>query len=84
MPTSDKFFITKLNKPMIMITNNKILIVFALSVLASCAQKQKKETVVQSSIKVTVQEITAQDRPEVLNYSGSIEADNTVSLLPDE
>jgi RND family efflux transporter MFP subunit len=80
MQTSHKLFITKLNKPMIMITSNKILIVFALSALASCGQKQKKETHVQSTIKVTVQEITAQDRPEVLNYSGSIEADNTVSL----
>ena len=63
-----------------MITLYKILIVLILSVLISCGQKKEQETDVKSSIKVTVQEIQATMQPEVLNYSGSIEADNTVSL----
>ncbi len=63
-----------------MITLNRILIVLILSVLISCGQKQEQATEIRPTIKVAVQEIEASDRPEVLNYSGSIEADNTVSL----
>ena len=63
-----------------MFTLNRIVFVFTLSALVSCAHKEEKANKAQPAIKVAVQEITAKDRPEVLNYPGSIEADNTVSL----
>lgn len=63
-----------------MITLNRIFIVLILSVLISCGRKKEKSVDVKPAIKVAVQEIQATDRPEVLNYPGSIEADNTVSL----
>ena len=63
-----------------MITLNRILIVLIISVLISCGHKQEQATDPRPAIKAAVQEITAKDRPEVLNYHGSIEAANTVSL----
>ena len=48
-------------------------------ILASCSQKKEvvKETVIP---KVTVKQIKKTSKNEVLNYSGTIEADNIVSL----
>ena len=63
-----------------MITLNRILMVLTLSVLIACGHKQEQATDVRPAIKVAVQEIATKDQVEVLNYPGSIEADNTVSL----
>ncbi|GIZ07578.1 MexH family multidrug efflux RND transporter periplasmic adaptor subunit [Flavobacterium sp. UMI-01] len=49
--------------------------------MVSCSEKKENETVEQTIIpKVTVKKIDTNTEPEVLNYSGTIEADNTVSL----
>ncbi len=53
--------------------------VLALPVLASCGHQQPG-SVKQDAVKVVVQKITADARPEVLHYPGAIEADNTVTL----
>lgn len=63
-----------------MFTLNRILFVFTLSALVSCAHEEEQASKAQPAIKVAVQEIAAQDQAEVLNYPGTIEADNTVSL----
>jgi len=63
-----------------MFTLNRILFVFTLSALVSCAHKEEQTSKAQPAIKVAVQEIATQDQAEVLNYSGTIEADNTVAL----
>lgn len=54
-------------------------LVLALPVLASCSHKQPG-SIKQDAVKVMVQKITADARPEVLRYPGAIEADNTVTL----
>ena len=64
-----------------MFTLNRILFVFTLSALVSCAHKEEQAKKAQQAIKVAVQEIAAKDQAEVLNYPGSIEADNTVTGL---
>ena len=58
----------------------KILWVLTLPVWASCGQPIPEATKAQPNIKVAVLEIRAEERPEVLRYSGTIEADNTVTL----
>ena len=63
-----------------MITLNRILMVLSLSVLIACGHKQEQATAPRPAIKVAVQDIATKDQVEVLNYPGSIEADNTVSL----
>ena len=63
-----------------MITINRILFVLILSALISCGHQQEPTADAKPTIKVGVQEIAAKDQVEVLNYPGSIEADNTVSL----
>ena len=63
-----------------MITLNRILMVLTLSGLIACGHKQEQATDARPAIKVAVQEIATKDQVEVLNYPGSIEADNTVSL----
>jgi membrane fusion protein (multidrug efflux system) len=45
----------------------------------SCGNKKQKEAEV-TATKVTVAPINLQEREDILNYSGTIEADNTVSL----
>lgn len=47
---------------------------------SSCGHTEKTPAVTDTPAKVTVKEIAAQGTPEILSYSGTIEADNTVSL----
>lgn len=63
-----------------MITLNKTILLATLSVLVACGPREEAEPVARPVVKVAVQEIAAKDQVEVLNYPGSIEADNTVSL----
>ena len=60
-------------------SRKRVLFVLALPVLASCGHKQEEKTK-QDAVKVMVQRITGDARPEVLRYPGAIEADNTVTL----
>lgn len=58
-----------------------MLLSLAAIVLYSCSGKEKEDNV--KSIepqKVSIQEIKVSEQPEILTYSGSIEADNTVSI----
>lgn len=48
--------------------------------LSSCGHKEEKPAAASPAPKVIVKEIAAQGVPETLTYSGTIEADNTVSL----
>lgn len=48
--------------------------------LTGCGQTEKAPATTDTPVKITVKEITAQGSPETLSYSGTIEADNTVSL----
>lgn len=57
----------------------RALFVLALPVLASCGHQQAG-SIKQDAVKVQVQTITADAKPEVLRYPGAIEADNTVTL----
>lgn len=59
---------------------NRILFVLTLPVWASCGHQQIETIKSEPITKVAVQEITAENRPEVLHYSGTIEADNSQSL----
>lgn len=57
-----------------------ILTIFVFSILISSCGKNKEENTVAAVPKVTIKELTSEKQPEILNYSGTIEADNTVSL----
>lgn len=59
---------------------NKILFALTLPVGVSCGRQKMEAIKLEPVTKVTVQEINAEDRPEVLRYSGTIEADNTQAL----
>lgn len=52
----------------------------ALMVFASCGSKPEKAEPVTAPVNVTIKAITTTGQPETLRYSGTIEADNTVSL----
>ncbi|MFN7014184.1 MAG: efflux RND transporter periplasmic adaptor subunit, partial [Bacteroidia bacterium] len=54
--------------------------IFVFSILISSCGKNKEENTVAAVPKVTIKELTSEKQPEILNYSGTIEADNTVSL----
>lgn len=56
-----------------------IPMLFIITILASCAEK-KKETESVVVTKVAIKTVDASSQPEILSYSGTIEADNTVSL----
>lgn len=58
---------------------NSIAFLVTMALLSSCGEKEKET---ESGIiqKVAVRTINASPQPEILSYSGTIEADNTVSL----
>jgi membrane fusion protein, multidrug efflux system len=59
---------------------NRFLCLLITAALVSCGRREQGAVKVQPAHKVAVQEITAERRPEVLRYPGTIEADNTVML----
>jgi RND family efflux transporter MFP subunit len=63
-----------------MILLNRILFVLTLPAWVSCSHQKIEAIKAEPITKVTVQEINAEDRPEVLHYPGTIEADNTQML----
>lgn len=68
-----KFFMTIFSKNIFMILAVSML-------LTSCGQKKQTENTTTDAVKVTAQEITVSSKQQELAYSGSIEADNTVSI----
>src|SRR5258708_7539600 len=50
------------------------------TVLAGCGGREEKQKEAKVPVKVITKQITPAGQPEVLSYSGTIEADNTVSL----
>ncbi|WP_342084879.1 efflux RND transporter periplasmic adaptor subunit [Dyadobacter sp. OTU695] len=63
-----------------MLKKNIFTILGMLLLTAGCGQKKEADQNVAEAVKVTVEEIAVSSQNEVLAYSGSIEADNTVSI----
>ncbi len=63
------------------IKKSSILLLGTVVLLASCGGKGKQETAVKTDpVKVSVQKTELSSGPEILTYSGSIEADNSVNI----
>lgn len=56
------------------------LLLLAIAFIAACSHTRQKEANTPPPIKVAIKEIEPQSLPEVLQYSGTIEADNTIAL----
>lgn len=65
---------------MLMIRKCPLMVWSMLLLAASCGHKKETDQTAAEGVKVTVAEITKSSDQEVLTYSGSIEADNTVSI----
>ena len=57
-----------------------IFTIFVFSILISSCGKNKEENTAVIVPKVTIKELASEKQPEILSYSGTIEADNTVTL----
>lgn len=58
---------------------NSIMLLSIITLMTSCGEN-KKESAPVTARKVTVRTLNTSPQPEILSYSGTIEADNTVSL----
>ncbi len=64
-----------------MVRTNLFLMLLSILIVSGCGKKEQKNTDGATEVyKVSVKEITVSEQPEKLTYSGSIEADNTVSI----
>ncbi|AWM14111.1 hypothetical protein DI487_09770 [Flavobacterium sediminis] len=64
-----------------MVRVNLFLILLSALIVSGCGNKEQKSTEKGTeAYPVSVKEITVSEQPEKLTYSGSIEADNTVSI----
>lgn len=57
-----------------------ILTILVASIIVSSCGKNKEETTAAIVPKVNVKDLVSEKQPEILSYSGTIEADNTVTL----
>lgn len=57
-----------------------ILTILVASIIVSSCGKNKEETTAAIVPKVNVKDLVSEKQPEILSYSGTIEADNTVAL----
>lgn len=65
---------------MVMLKKNIFFILSVLFLGAGCGKTKPDQNQAAETVKVSVKEITVSPRSEVLQYSGTIEADNTVSI----
>lgn len=65
---------------MVMLKKNILFILSIMLLGSGCGQKKPDQNQKAASVNVSVKEIEVSSQPQVLEYSGSIEADNTVSI----
>ncbi|MFG4002071.1 hypothetical protein B4N84_07630 [Flavobacterium sp. IR1] len=65
---------------MVMFKRNILFILSVILLTAGCAKKETDQNQTAEPVKVSVKEIELSSQAEVLDYSGTIEADNTVSI----
>lgn len=65
---------------MTMFRSNSVAVLAMVLLAAGCGQKKEKDQKTAEAVKVTITEITTSRQQLVLAYSGSIEADNKVSI----
>lgn len=65
---------------MVMFKKNIFFILGIMLLIAGCGKKQTDQNQTAAPVQVKVQEILVSPQAEVLEYSGTIEADNTVSI----
>lgn len=63
-----------------MLKKNILFILSVMLLVASCGKKKTDQNDTAESVPVKIKEISFSSQPEVLEYSGTIEADNTVSI----
>lgn len=65
---------------MVMLKKNILFILSVMLLVAGCSKTKPDQTQAAQPVKVGVKEITVSAQPLILEYSGTIEADNTVSI----
>lgn len=65
---------------MVMFKKNIFFILGIMLLTAGCGKKQTDQNQTAAAVQIKVQEIMISAEPQILQYSGTIEADNTVSI----